>query len=107
MPEDEGWYWCVADAFQSGLFVKIARLLPTIVSTVQAAPPTIQPTTLKTTLPTTQPSTEDPVIFVPLAKMGNADQLSVYQTYHSKWSDYQVIILVKHYVLQTPWLSSS
>merc|ERR1712106_1289068 len=81
MPEDSGWYWCVADGYQSGLFVEVIRTnsvthKTSIASTTAQAPvstPTIPP---------------EELVIVPLAQ-GNPDQLSVYQRYDTRWTDQQ------------------
>ena len=81
MPEDSGWYWCVADGYQSGLFVQVDQNSQTSVTNTLV-------TANINTIPTT--STPGYPMFVPQAQ-GNADQLSIYKTYGSKWSDHQVI----------------
>ena len=89
MPEDSGWYWCVADGYQSALFVQVIRNTPAPVSTTPVTATNPVPAAPMHTTPQAIVSTQGYPMFVPLAQ-GNADQLSIYQTYDSKWSDHQV-----------------
>ena len=82
MPEDSGWYWCVADGYQSGLFVQVISNTPDTATT--PAPAVTMNTTPQATV-----STPGYPMLVPQAQC-NADQLSIYQTYDSRWSDHQV-----------------
>ena len=83
--EDSGWYWCVADGYQSGLFVQVIRNTPTTVSNTPVTA-TITPATVSNT-PVTATT---PAATMNTTPQGNADQLSIYQTYDSRWSDQQV-----------------
>ena len=84
MPEDSGWYWCVADGYQSGLFVDVIRTTPA----TQDTHTTIASTTAQTPVSTPSIPPEE-LVTVPLAQ-GSADQLSVYRRYDTRWSDHQV-----------------
>eukprot|EP00091_Calanus_sinicus_P011277 TRINITY_DN25583_c0_g1_i1.p1 TRINITY_DN25583_c0_g1~~TRINITY_DN25583_c0_g1_i1.p1 ORF type:complete len:141 (-),score=39.05 TRINITY_DN25583_c0_g1_i1:57-437(-) len=84
MTEDSGWYWCVADGYQSGLYVQVIRNSQAIVTNTPVTATNESPATLN--VPTT--STPGYPVLDHLAQ-GNADQLSIYQTYDSKWSDHQ------------------
>ena len=90
MPENSGWYWCVAAGYQSGKFVQVISNTPATVSNTPVID-TITPAPAATINKTPQVIVSTPgyPMFVPLAQ-GNADQLSIYQTYDSKWSDHQV-----------------
>ena len=98
MPEESGWYWCVGDNYQSGLYVQVVMdTEDTTIAQVdtQDSTPVDTPATYITPV-VSSPSTtlvEEAPVFVPLSKSkGNADQLSIYQTYDRKWSDHQVTI---------------
>ena len=97
MPEDSGWYWWVADGYQSGLFVQVIRntavtvsnpLVTATITPVTATTPS--PAAMMTSTPQAIVSTPGYPMVVPLAQ-GNTDHLSIYQTYGSKWSDHQGI----------------
>merc|ERR1711892_1282596 len=45
MPEDSGWYWCVSDGYQSGLFVDVIRTTPATQGTQTGTQTTIASTT--------------------------------------------------------------
>ena len=76
MPEDSGWYWCTSEGFQSGVYLQVLR---NIRDSEDNAYSTFS---LRST------STPTPMQVTP--GRGNADRLSVYKTYGSGWSEYQV-----------------
>ena len=76
MPEDSGWYWCTSEGFQSGVYLQVLRNIR------DSEDNTYSTFSLRST------STPTPMQVTP--GRGNADRLSVYKTYGSGWSEYQV-----------------
>ena len=76
MPEDSGWYWCTSEGFQSGVYLQVLR--------------NKQDSEEKTSSTFTLRSTSTPTPMQVTPGRGNADRLSVYKTYGSGWSEYQV-----------------